>query len=228
MAADSRKTLSKPPRGDHQALNSDYANSKYYEKGHLYPVYLTNTQICADATFTLTNAAPQDKTLNRSKWKQLENKLTKLLKEQCLPNKAYMVTGVVPSVNPAELLKNRVNVPSHFWTAYCCLDNNKKPITARGYLVPNSNQEPRDYAVNNLDQELSRLYGTDFKVFGGKCNTETVSVNAPTCIDLCQRLPKRSLANMCARRCRKRRISNSQYVLKRVTDTEGSGVFWRQ
>ncbi|XP_056585678.1 endonuclease domain-containing 1 protein-like [Triplophysa dalaica] len=50
--------------GHKQALNEDYVNSGY-DKGHLAPVYQASSQKCADATFTLTNAAPQNLSFNR-------------------------------------------------------------------------------------------------------------------------------------------------------------------
>ncbi|KAL0151496.1 hypothetical protein M9458_053201, partial [Cirrhinus mrigala] len=50
--------------GDRQALNRDYRKSGR-DKGHLEPVFQANSQDCADATFTLTNAAPQNPSFNR-------------------------------------------------------------------------------------------------------------------------------------------------------------------
>ncbi|RXN14740.1 endonuclease domain-containing 1 -like protein [Labeo rohita] len=51
-------------QSDNQAVSDDYKDSGY-DKGHLAPVFLAGSQGCADATFTLTNAAPQDPSFNR-------------------------------------------------------------------------------------------------------------------------------------------------------------------
>ncbi len=59
--------------GDHQALNGDYEKSGFH-KGHLAPVYQAESQDCADATFTLTNAAPQNPSFNGGQWRVLEKK----------------------------------------------------------------------------------------------------------------------------------------------------------
>ncbi|KAF7689789.1 hypothetical protein HF521_013142 [Silurus meridionalis] len=48
--------------------------------------------------------------------------------------KAYVVTGVVPGNTK---LKNRVLIPSHYWTAFCCLDNNNKPKLSLGWSSVN-------------------------------------------------------------------------------------------
>ena len=210
MAPESSVSLAK--RGMYQALNKDYAGSSYH-KGHLYPVFHTNTQMppsaqmpnTADATFTLTNAAPQDPSLNRGQWRKMEKDMAQWLKTKCLPNRAYMVTGVVPSSDPVVTVKNStVNVPSHFWSAYCCLDNNKKPLMSRGYLVPNSNQEPQSMTVTDLDVKLSKLYSTNFMVFGGKCEAEVwVRVKVPRCTTRCQKLPNPRLVSRCRPVCRR-------------------------
>ncbi|XP_030635063.1 endonuclease domain-containing 1 protein-like [Chanos chanos] len=133
-----------PPqvRGNNQALNTDYDGSGY-DRGHLCPVYHRDTQSCADSTFTLTNAAPQDPSFNRGQWKKLEKRVATFLIQNCLPNTAFIVTGVVPSRGAtAKFINNRVNVPSHFWSAYCCLDNNLRPLWSQGYLGVNSNKIP--------------------------------------------------------------------------------------
>ncbi|XP_041926751.1 endonuclease domain-containing 1 protein-like [Alosa sapidissima] len=163
-------TVSKAMRGNNQALGSDYEKSGY-DKGHLYPVFHTNSQSCADSTFTLTNAAPQQPSFNRGEWKKMENDLVKFLNQNCLPNQAYVVTGVVPSTNPPVFVPSgRVNVPTHFWNAYCCLDNNLRPMFSGGYLSTNDKQKGQSFNTTSaLEQVLSNLYPSPFHVFGGKC-----------------------------------------------------------
>lgn len=126
------KDVKKQGLGDYQALNKDYIKSGH-DRGHLEPVFQANSQGCADATFTLTNAAPQNPSFNRGQWRVLEEKMAKILSDQCLPKNyiVYIVTGVVPGNNK---INNRVNVPSHFWTAYCCLDIKKKKKSNLGRI----------------------------------------------------------------------------------------------
>ncbi|XP_037399674.1 endonuclease domain-containing 1 protein-like [Pygocentrus nattereri] len=100
-----------------QAVNKDYYKSGY-DRGHLAHVYHSKSQSCF-----LTNTAPQHCSFNKGQWKETEIKVADILNKSCLPNSAFIVTGVVPGyIEPP--LKNRVIIPSHFWTAYCCLDNN--------------------------------------------------------------------------------------------------------
>ncbi|XP_016390077.1 endonuclease domain-containing 1 protein-like [Sinocyclocheilus rhinocerous] len=70
-------------RGDRQALNRDYYRSGYH-KGHLAPVYLANSQSCAYATFTLTNAAPQADYFNRVLWWDVEKSMAQYLEWGCI------------------------------------------------------------------------------------------------------------------------------------------------
>ncbi|XP_048054384.1 endonuclease domain-containing 1 protein-like [Megalobrama amblycephala] len=153
-------------RGKHQALSKDYGNSGY-DKGHLEPVFQAESQSCADATFTLTNAAPQDPSFNISEWKKLEGNNARYLK-QCLDNNysVFIVTGVVPG--PEKTLKENVNVnvPSHFWTAYCCLDQNNRCQFSDGFIGENKKSTPNKMTVNDLETMLSGLYNVNhFKVF---------------------------------------------------------------
>ncbi|XP_052401147.1 endonuclease domain-containing 1 protein-like [Carassius gibelio] len=151
------KDVKKQGLGDYQALNKDYIKSGH-DRGHLAPVYQAQSQSCADATFTLTNAAPQNSSFNRGQWRVLEEQMAKNLSDQCLPKNytVYIVTGVVPGNNT---INNRVNVPSHFWTAYCCLDNNNKCQISGGFIGVNENITPEEKpTVMNLEIELAKLY----------------------------------------------------------------------
>ncbi|ROI62426.1 Endonuclease domain-containing 1 protein [Anabarilius grahami] len=150
--------------GEHQALNGDYEKSGF-DKGHLAPVYQAQSQSCSDATFTLTNAAPQNPSFNSGQWRVLEENIAKALSEQYLPKKysVYIVSGVTPGTSK---LKNRVNVPSYFWTAYCCLDQNNRCQISRGFIGENKNITPQNTTVNDLKKELANLYKvTSFEVF---------------------------------------------------------------
>ncbi|XP_016135134.1 endonuclease domain-containing 1 protein-like [Sinocyclocheilus grahami] len=156
------KDVKKQGLGIHQALNDDYKNSGF-DRGHLAPVYQAESQSCADATFTLTNAAPQNLSFNRGQWRKLEENIAIFLNSECKLYTVYIVTGVVPG---ASQIKNRVNVPSHFWTAYCCLDNNKKCQFSKGFIGENKNITPKEKTVNDLKTELAKLYNVaSFELF---------------------------------------------------------------
>ncbi|XP_050971965.1 endonuclease domain-containing 1 protein-like [Labeo rohita] len=156
-------------QSDNQAVSDDYKDSGY-DKGHLAPVFLAGSQGCADATFTLTNAAPQNPSFNRGQWRILEEKIAKELNERCLlkKNTAYIVTGVVPR---RRKIPRILNVPSHFWTAYCCLDHNKECHISRGFIGENKNVTPNNITVNELERMLEKLYKvTSFKLFNTQTN----------------------------------------------------------
>ena len=93
----SKGTVPSPPRGNNQALNEDYEFSGY-DRGHLAPVAHQNTQACADATFTLTNAAPQNPSFNSGQWREAERNVSEYLRNNCIANKyrVFIITGVVP------------------------------------------------------------------------------------------------------------------------------------
>ncbi len=150
-----------------QAVNEDYEKSGY-DRGHLAPVFQAKSQSCADATFTLTNAAPQNPSFNRGQWRVLEGNIAKKLSDQCLSIKhsVYIVTGVVPGINN---INNNVTVPSHFWTAYCCLDQNNMCSDSGGVIGTNDNNANiRRMSVAALEGDLKNLYGKTFQLFSNK------------------------------------------------------------
>ncbi|XP_017572789.1 endonuclease domain-containing 1 protein-like [Pygocentrus nattereri] len=149
-----------------QATGEDYKNSGY-DRGHLAPVYHSRSQSCSHATFTLTNTAPQNSSFNQDQWRITEEAVAQTLNSTCLPNSAYIVTGVVPG---PDKIKNRVCIPSHFWTAYCCLDNNQQVIDSHGFLGENINDPVQNMTIRDLEGKLTDLYGKGaFHIFGGKC-----------------------------------------------------------
>ncbi|KAI7811234.1 endonuclease domain-containing 1 protein-like [Triplophysa rosa] len=153
-----------------QASNADYANSEF-DKGHLAPVRQANSQECAYATFTLTNAAPQNPSFNRGKWNKLEKDMVNMVTSHCRMETAHIVTGVVPSVNNKKIINNRVNVPSHFWTAYCCHHITSNQLSSGGAIGENIKTEtpPEQMTVRGLEQELTKYYGVSFILFDNNC-----------------------------------------------------------
>ncbi|KAJ8396269.1 hypothetical protein AAFF_G00018460 [Aldrovandia affinis] len=160
-----------PNIGQKQALNMDYINSGYH-KGHLYPVFQVRKQCTADATFTLTNGAPQVPNFNQGAWKKIEREIAEVLStnQKCKGNPVYVVTGTVPG---NILMNGWVNIPSYFWSAYCCLDNNNVPQISNGYIGMNVIHSKVDgpITVAALEGKLSdnNHYATPFSVFGGRC-----------------------------------------------------------
>ncbi|XP_049326115.1 endonuclease domain-containing 1 protein-like [Astyanax mexicanus] len=154
-----------------QAVNKDYEGTQdhHYDKGHLAPVRHASSTVCLDATFTLTNAAPQNRNFNRGIWSNTERNVANILTQECKNNDRYIVTGVVPGTDK---LKERVSIPSHFWTAYCCLDNNRKVIASGAFIGRNEHSSTvEEMSVTELDRKLTVEYSKgEFTVFGGKCN----------------------------------------------------------
>lgn len=164
----SESTVPANLRGQRQALNKDYSGSNY-DKGHLVPVQHRNSQECVDATFTLTNAAPQNPSFNRGQWRVTEANVEEKITTDCLNLgfKAYIVTGVVPGNTQ---INNRVNVPNIFWSAYCCVDNNNMPKVSGAYYGYNVNTRPvQSITAVALDALLTTKYGTSFTVFPNHC-----------------------------------------------------------
>ncbi|KAK1792957.1 hypothetical protein P4O66_001598 [Electrophorus voltai] len=149
-----------------QAQYSDYQGSGK-ERGHLYPAYQNNNNVQMDATFTLTNAAPQDDKFNKAWFHNVESKLAQQI-TKCT-NQVYIITGVVPS--NADFIKNKVNVPSYFWTAYCCLDNNYRLVASGGYIASwNGQIQLQSKSILDLEKDLASHYHIGaFPVFGGLC-----------------------------------------------------------
>ena len=114
----------------YQAYDSDYAGNPVYNRGHLNPAATYTTFQGKESTFTYTNAAPQYIGFNAGTWNNIEQALRTYTEELC-PRASHVVVGVIPSSNPANLLNNRVNIPSHFWSYTRC--NNQIVF----FLAPN-------------------------------------------------------------------------------------------
>ncbi|XP_019223077.2 uncharacterized protein LOC109205070 [Oreochromis niloticus] len=137
--------------GERQALNEDFTNSGF-DRGHLNPNE-HHAVPSHNATFTLTNVVPQNPKLNKNAWRIHESQLTELhvalgwFLEKC--PKAYVLVGTIPSAD-SWIVKNNVkhvNIPDYLWNAYCCVDNNDRPIQSGAARARNTE--------DNLVEQLS-------------------------------------------------------------------------
>ncbi|OCT66874.1 endonuclease domain-containing 1 protein [Xenopus laevis] len=150
-----------------QAINSDYTGSNYH-KGHLNPNADHPSGPGQLVTYTLSNVAPMHGPLNSGAWRNNEMRVRNIA-AGC--GKMYVITGVVPgnnwiSVNGVK----RVNIPSHVWSAFCCLDNNGRPMKAEGTIAPNNaNSVQTGLSISSLQSQLKSLLGVGVTLFQNNC-----------------------------------------------------------
>ncbi|MGH0172553.1 UNVERIFIED_CONTAM: hypothetical protein FKN15_063506 [Acipenser sinensis] len=160
-----------------QAVDDDYKgnNSQSYNRGHLNPQGHHEGN-AAKATFTLTNSVPQVVELN-TKWaNQYEDKILDEIntaRGTRLCPSAYVLTGVLASNNNNNM-NNRVNIPSHIWSAFCCV-NNGVPTGSRAFLLGNKpndqNQNVQSMTLQRLQSNLERIINktTAVTLFQNNC-----------------------------------------------------------
>ena len=177
-----------------QAINVDYRDTGY-DRGHLNP----NFYQCGEgrtATFTLTNAVPQDPCFNQQSWKKMEEVAWKTMRKDCFfPGaRRYFVTGIVPQGLQIPFTEhdregdvtnrdsNRVTVPSYLWTAICCdasSTTNQQDGFSFAYIGKNT-PDPfvKILSVSELEAILINhdLVGNSYtaaKIFVDDCNENT-------------------------------------------------------
>ncbi len=103
-------------------------------------LFLSLTVPSRNATFTLTNVVPQNPKTNQNAWMNHESELTKLFTDTC--SQAFVLVGAIPSADNWIIKNNvkRVNIPDYVWNAYCCVDNNGRPILSGGATARNTDE----------------------------------------------------------------------------------------
>ncbi|KAM9326513.1 endonuclease domain-containing 1 protein-like [Gastrophryne carolinensis] len=150
-----------------QAINSDYTGSNYH-KGHLNPNADHPDGPGQKATYTLSNVAPMYGSLNSGAWRNNEKRVRDIA-ASC--GKMYALVGVVPGNNWISVNGvSRVNIPSHIWSAYCCLDNNSRPIRAEAALAPNNANSVQVLSLASLQSQLKSLLGVTVTLFQNNCS----------------------------------------------------------
>ncbi|XP_058661653.1 endonuclease domain-containing 1 protein-like [Ammospiza caudacuta] len=148
-----------------QAIPDDYKGLKDLDRGHLSPSGHQFSKESMMATFTLTNAVPQDRTLNNDKWNKYEYKTMENNAQGC--NNTYVITGAVPG--NTYISHERVNRPSHIWSAACCL-RDKKPLKAWGAIAENNRNKVEVVSLEELEKRLTDLYGGRVTLFKNACS----------------------------------------------------------
>lgn len=174
----------------YQAYADDYKNTGF-DKGHLNPAsyHCDNARL---ATYTLTNAVPQDPCFNQQVWKLMEQKGRELMRKSCnfAGAKRFFITGSISKdermipipekdeESNIERPTHRVRIPSHMWTAACCDSSETTNPASRNegfsfaYISANTPfLGANAVGVDALEQQLAKLYPTSKspKIFDGGC-----------------------------------------------------------
>ncbi|KAG5261267.1 hypothetical protein AALO_G00301920 [Alosa alosa] len=140
---------------DTQAILEDYADVVQYERVLLNPDEHQSDPEDKAATYTLTNVVPQLREFSTGPWAKHKDTLRRRLNNFCRGT-AYMITGVTTSGHMIRRDNlDRVAVPEHLWTAYCCPDHDRNAPYAERYKFPAYAAFGLNDRVNNHMQELS-------------------------------------------------------------------------
>jgi endonuclease G len=137
--------------GDY-AITKDYAKSGY-DRGHLAPVSdFDSSQDKENSTFSFANAAPQNKTLNRGEWEQLERYERDLAIRH---NGITVITGIIQSQN--KYIGDHVGVPDYFYKMFLWKENGK--VQTQTFIAPNTKSKPQQIDITTLERQA----GLSFK-----------------------------------------------------------------
>ncbi len=111
------------------ATPSDYDKSGY-DRGHLCPAAsMSKNQTAMDESFFMSNMSPQHPSLNRGRWKNLEEKERDWAVSK---GELIIVTGPILNNTTKKIGKNEVTVPNSY---YKIIYDNKKQLI--GFIMPN-------------------------------------------------------------------------------------------
>ncbi|XP_038558279.1 nuclease-like [Micropterus salmoides] len=163
-----------------QAGNSDYRNNVRFDRGHLIPSSYGFNKTDKRSTFTLTNIVPQAKTFNQGSWNRMEQCIKCVMDKYCINNnnatEGFVVTGALPNIT--NFLRNRINIPTMLWSAFCCYSSKTKTWIASAHWGDNvpdesDNKYLQTKTLDELHQKL-RTADSEFKPFPGtQCPLQT-------------------------------------------------------
>ncbi|XP_036379660.1 uncharacterized protein LOC118774420 [Megalops cyprinoides] len=142
---------------DSQAVLADYTDTIRFERGQLNPDQHQAEAGDKAATYTLTNVVPQVKEFYRAHWSRYLEDIRHLLSSFCRGT-AFVVTGVTTSEHMIRRdNRDRVAIPRHLWTAYCCPDFDLNMPYQFRYKFPSFAAYGLNEAVNSFMVEVSAV-----------------------------------------------------------------------
>ncbi|XP_014117853.1 PREDICTED: endonuclease domain-containing 1 protein-like [Pseudopodoces humilis] len=148
-----------------QAVLVDYEKITGLTRGHMAACGHMDSKENKTATFTLTNIVPQDENLNNDKWSKYESKTMPQMSQGCTTT--YVITGAVPG--NTYIAGGRVNVPSHIWSAGCCLVGTQ-PSKTWAVIAENNKNRLKKVSLGDLENMLATLYkGRSVTLFNNAC-----------------------------------------------------------
>ncbi|MDP4026507.1 DNA/RNA non-specific endonuclease [Methylobacterium sp. NEAU 140] len=137
-----------PP--DDRASLEDYVRSGY-DRGHLAPAGDMPTESAQAQSFSLANIVPQDRSLNRGLWADIEESVRRLATRQ---GSVYVVTGVIFSGDDVQEIRGGVLVPTQLFKALY------DPATGEAGAYLARNGPDKDWRAVSI-RELQALSGID-------------------------------------------------------------------
>ncbi|KAK1797199.1 hypothetical protein P4O66_008588 [Electrophorus voltai] len=169
-----------PPSGkldplleESQALLEDYVDAAAYERGALNPDQHQAESQDKAATYTLTNVVPQIIDFTKGSWEAYIDRVRRRLNNFCR-GVAYMVTGVtISGVTIRRGGQDRLAVPKHLWSAYCCPRYERNSPYEVRYMFPSygayglndmMDHDVVEVPLRTLENFLQSQTGTDRNV----------------------------------------------------------------
>lgn len=138
----------------------DYNNSRY-DRGHMCPAADNkNSEVAMEESFCMTNICPQNQSLNRGAWNELEQLCREWARDY---GTVYICCGPIFDRDKPRKIGTRkdvkISVPDRFFKVILFLGRESKAI---GFICPNEpcTADIRDYAVS-VD-EVEEITGIDF------------------------------------------------------------------
>jgi endonuclease G len=139
------------------AADRDYHSSGFH-RGHLAPAADFSSSDAVRATFLLSNAVPQQPSVNTGAWRRLENAIRRAARSS---DRVHVFTGTLFEGEPKTIGPGQVAVPSHTYKVILLIQGDSTKMFAA--IVPN-----QENVSGSLEQfsvtvdEVERRSGLDF------------------------------------------------------------------